>query len=165
MGPPPLAPLPPLLPRPGPDRVPAPLPAGSRTRPAWPDGSCSRPGRGEPPLPCARPLLSPDPRRPAGDGAGPRPRPKPRTSAPPCLSACLPACPDVRLLPPTTVRCSKETHCEFCDCELPSWKRTLTPTCGSNAPAVMNVNFDGRTYSFEVKPGMDGYRQFTEAIR
>lgn len=59
----------------------------------------------------------------------------------------------------------KETHCEFCDCELPSWKRTLTPTCGSNAPAVMNVNFDGRTYSFEVKPGMDGYRQFTEAIR
>ena len=29
----------------------------------------------------------------------------------------------------------------------------------------MNVNFDGRTYSFEVKPGLDGYRQFTEAIR
>jgi hypothetical protein len=29
----------------------------------------------------------------------------------------------------------------------------------------MNVNFDGRTYSFEVKPGPDGYRQFTEAIR
>lgn len=29
----------------------------------------------------------------------------------------------------------------------------------------MNVNFDGRTYSFEVKPGIDGYRSFTEAIR
>ena len=29
----------------------------------------------------------------------------------------------------------------------------------------MNVNFDGRTYSFEVKPGIDGYKQFTEAIR
>jgi hypothetical protein len=29
----------------------------------------------------------------------------------------------------------------------------------------MNVNFDGRTYSFEVKPGPDGYRLFTEAIR
>jgi hypothetical protein len=23
----------------------------------------------------------------------------------------------------------------------------------------MNVNFDGRTYSFEVKPGIEGYRQ------
>ena len=59
----------------------------------------------------------------------------------------------------------KETHCEFCDGQLPDWKRTLTPTCGANAPAVMNVNFDGRTYSFEVKPGADGYRKFTEAIR
>ena len=29
----------------------------------------------------------------------------------------------------------------------------------------MNVNFDGRTYSFDVKPGPDGYRKFTEAIR
>jgi hypothetical protein len=41
----------------------------------------------------------------------------------------------------------------------------LTPTCGANAPAVMNVNFDGRTYSFEVKPGLKGYQEFTEAIR
>ncbi|KAK9815859.1 hypothetical protein WJX72_010869 [[Myrmecia] bisecta] len=59
----------------------------------------------------------------------------------------------------------KETHCEFCDCELPDWKETLTPVCGADAPAVMNVNFDGRTYSFEVRPGPDGYKQFTEAIR
>jgi len=29
----------------------------------------------------------------------------------------------------------------------------------------MNVNFDGRTYSFEVKPGPDGYKDFTHAIR
>jgi hypothetical protein len=29
----------------------------------------------------------------------------------------------------------------------------------------MNVNFDGKTYSFEVEPGPDGYRKFTEAIR
>lgn len=29
----------------------------------------------------------------------------------------------------------------------------------------MNVNFDGRTYSFEVSPGPDGYQQFTAAIR
>lgn len=33
------------------------------------------------------------------------------------------------------------------------------------APAIMNVNFDGKTYSFEVKPGPDGYMMFTEAIR
>ena len=59
----------------------------------------------------------------------------------------------------------KETHCEFCDRELPDWKSTLTPQCGANAPAVMNVNFDGRTYSFEVKPGPEGYRDFTQAIR
>ena len=47
----------------------------------------------------------------------------------------------------------RETHCEFCDRMLPDWKKTLTPTCGANAPAVMNVNFDGRTYSFEVQSG------------
>jgi len=34
-----------------------------------------------------------------------------------------------------------------------------------NAPAIMNVNFEGKTYSFEVKPGTSGYMQFTEAIR
>ena len=68
---------------------------------------------------------------------------------------------ELRMLP----CCRKETHCEFCDCQLPDWKKTLTPQCGANAPAVMNVNFDGRTYSFEVRPGPDGYKQFTEAIR
>lgn len=60
----------------------------------------------------------------------------------------------------------RETHCEFCDRALPDWKSTLTPPhCGVNAPAIMNVNFDGRTYSFEVKPGPDGYTSFTESIR
>ena len=29
----------------------------------------------------------------------------------------------------------------------------------------MNVSFEGKTYSFEVKPGSTGYMQFTEAIR
>lgn len=29
----------------------------------------------------------------------------------------------------------------------------------------MNVNFEGKTYSFEVTPGTSGYVQFTEAIR
>lgn len=59
----------------------------------------------------------------------------------------------------------KETHCEFCQETLPDWKQVLTPSCGANAPAVMNVNFDGRTYSFEVTPGENGYKLFTEAIR
>ncbi|KXZ53526.1 hypothetical protein GPECTOR_7g976 [Gonium pectorale] len=59
----------------------------------------------------------------------------------------------------------KETHCEFCQSELPEWKETLTPSCGCQAPAVMNVCFGGRTYSFEVQPGPDGYRRFTNAIR
>lgn len=59
----------------------------------------------------------------------------------------------------------KEKHCEFCGQQLPDWKHVLTPPCGCTAPAIMNVNFNGRTYSFEVKPGVDGYRCFTEAIR
>ncbi|GFR40564.1 hypothetical protein Agub_g1140 [Astrephomene gubernaculifera] len=67
----------------------------------------------------------------------------------------------------------QETHCEFCQSKLPEWKQALTPSCGCQAPrhpspppqAVMNVNFGGRTYSFEVQPGPDGYRRFTAAIR
>lgn len=62
----------------------------------------------------------------------------------------------------------KETHCEFCDSVLPDWKHALTGTKTVErppAPAIMNVNFDGKTYSFEVEPGPDGYRKFTEAIR
>ncbi|PNW86026.1 hypothetical protein CHLRE_03g206481v5 [Chlamydomonas reinhardtii] len=59
----------------------------------------------------------------------------------------------------------KEMFCDFCSAKLPDWKHALTPPCGSQAPAVMNVNFGGRTYSFEVQPGPEGYRRFTSAIR
>ena len=62
----------------------------------------------------------------------------------------------------------KETHCEFCDSALPDWKGALVPAGevhGGTAPAVMNVNFDGKTYSFEVEPGPSGYEKFTAAIR
>uniref|UniRef100_A0A383V3F1 RING-CH-type domain-containing protein n=1 Tax=Tetradesmus obliquus TaxID=3088 RepID=A0A383V3F1_TETOB len=59
----------------------------------------------------------------------------------------------------------REKLCDFCSCELPDWKSVLTPTPAPTAPAVMNVNFDNKTYSFQVLPGADGYRQFTEAIR
>lgn len=73
--------------------------------------------------------------------------------------------PRASLKPQPRCVCRKETHCEFCDSTLPDWKSTLTPVCGADAPAVMNVNFDGQTYSFEVKPGSAGYKQFTQAIR
>lgn len=61
----------------------------------------------------------------------------------------------------------RETHCEFCDTALPDWKKALTPApaVAEKPPAIMNVNFDGRTYSFEVEPGPNGYAKFTEAIR
>lgn len=59
----------------------------------------------------------------------------------------------------------KETHCDFCSKLLPDWKPVLTPAVGVAAPAVMNVNFGGKTYSFEVEPGDEGYKLFTGAIR
>ena len=43
----------------------------------------------------------------------------------------------------------------------PTWRFRVFET----APKPTQVNFNGRTYSFEVKPGPAGYREFTEAIR
>ena len=63
------------------------------------------------------------------------------------------------------VRCRREFQCDFCDSQLPDWRQALSFNGNVNAPAVMNVNFEGKTYSFEVKPGPAGYLQFTEAIR
>lgn len=59
----------------------------------------------------------------------------------------------------------REFQCDFCDSQLPDWRQALSFNGNVNAPAVMNVNFEGKTYSFEVKPGPAGYLQFTEAIR
>ncbi|KAK2079885.1 hypothetical protein QBZ16_002280 [Prototheca wickerhamii] len=59
----------------------------------------------------------------------------------------------------------RETRCEFCDGSLPNWKEELTPITQLEAPAIMNVNFDGLSYSFEVQPGPEGYVAFTKAIR
>ncbi|KIY97398.1 hypothetical protein MNEG_10565 [Monoraphidium neglectum] len=60
----------------------------------------------------------------------------------------------------------RETHCDFCREALPDWKDVLTPNSDTtSAPAVMNVNFDHKTYSFTVAPGPEGYKQFTQAIR
>jgi len=60
----------------------------------------------------------------------------------------------------------RESRCEFCRSLLPNWREVLTPTGVSGvAPAVMSVNFGGRTFSFEVRPGRSGYETFTESIR
>lgn len=84
---------------------------------------------------------------------------------PVCLLTPLPASALARsrtLLPPPPlllvlllllVLRRREKFCDFCKCELPDWKSVLTPTLGSTAPAVMNVNFDNKTYSFHVAPG------------
>lgn len=46
----------------------------------------------------------------------------------------------------------RETHCDFCRQHLPDWKDVLTPNSDTtSAPAVMNVNFDNKTYSFTVR--------------
>eukprot|EP00889_Picochlorum_renovo_P002150 jgi/Picre1/29180/NNA_004573.t1 len=60
----------------------------------------------------------------------------------------------------------RETHCEFCDTALPDWKSALTPAAAADQtpPAIMNVNFDGRTYSFEVEPGPDGYAKLQRQL-
>lgn len=48
----------------------------------------------------------------------------------------------------------RETHCDFCRQQLPDWKDILTPDSDTtSAPAVMNVNFDNKTYSFTVRMG------------
>lgn len=61
--------------------------------------------------------------------------------------------------------CRREYACDFCNSTLPDWRDALALHSTINAPAIMNVNFEGKTYSFEVKPGTSGYAQFTEAIR
>lgn len=50
--------------------------------------------------------------------------------------------------------CRRETKCEFCTQELPSWRDILTPSTGLNLQAAcMNVNFFNKVYSFKVMPG------------
>ena len=46
----------------------------------------------------------------------------------------------------------KETLCDFCSTTLPDWKGTLTPSCGSSAPAVMNVSTRRLTAGACVQP-------------
>ena len=53
--------------------------------------------------------------------------------------------------PPPCLACRRELFCDFCKAALPPWKDVLTPCAGTHMPAVMNVNFDNKTYSFEVR--------------
>eukprot|EP00210_Caulerpa_lentillifera_P000818 g792.t1 len=60
----------------------------------------------------------------------------------------------------------RESQCDFCNELLPDWRQVLSIDLAEfDAPAIMNVNFEGQTYSFEVTSGTSGYAQFTEAIR
>ncbi|KAG1673427.1 hypothetical protein FOA52_002192 [Chlamydomonas sp. UWO 241] len=59
----------------------------------------------------------------------------------------------------------KETACEFCSTRLPDWRLSLTPEIGLFVPAIMNVNFGGIMFSFEVKAGPRGYADFAASIR
>lgn len=65
----------------------------------------------------------------------------------------------------TCLFCRRETHCDFCSAALPNWRSALTPETGADAPAVMNVTFDGLAYSFNVRPGPDGYEEFANQVR
>ena len=131
-------------------RAQLPSAAGRRTRGAWRGGSCSRRAAGE--LAC-----QPVPHQPL-----PWPAcgldfcwPNKAVAVAGHICACmlrLGSCRAPHFCTPPARR-RKETHCEFCDSRLPDWKGTLTPQSGANAPAVMNVTFDGRTYSFEVGGG------------
>lgn len=60
----------------------------------------------------------------------------------------------------------RERLCQFCQATLPDWRPALTPLpLSSSSPAVMSVNFNGRAFSFAVRPGPSGYEDFTLAIR
>ena len=67
--------------------------------------------------------------------------------------------------PKTLGVCRRETHCDFCSATLPDWRAALTPATGADAPAVMNVTFDGVAYSFNVRPGPEGYEDFAAQVR
>lgn len=56
-------------------------------------------------------------------------------------------------LPLRSLHRRRERFCDFCSSELPDWKDVLTPCPGVTAPAVMNVNFDNKTYSFQARRG------------
>ena len=60
----------------------------------------------------------------------------------------------------------KETHCEFCDGELPAWKETFIPAVvDARADPIMNITFNGVTRGFRVAPGPEGYKKFTSEIQ
>jgi len=59
----------------------------------------------------------------------------------------------------------KETHCEFCDTELPGWKDMFLPAIENHGDPVMNVTFNGVTRGFRVSSGPEGYRKFSSEIQ
>eukprot|EP00898_Chlorokybus_atmophyticus_P004340 jgi/Chlat1/4907/Chrsp31S04821 len=86
----------------------------------------------------------------------------------------------MRCLAQWQLRCAgkrQETHCQFCDSQLPDWRTTLLDpafigrnigipvTSSAMQCAVMNVTFQGQRYSFPASTGSDGLTSFVQQVR
>jgi hypothetical protein len=60
--------------------------------------------------------------------------------------------------------CSEERHCRFCNESLPDWKEKMHAGSKQSTP-YMRVSFNGRTHKVPVKPGEQGQKEFSVAIR
>eukprot|EP00877_Chromochloris_zofingiensis_P003002 jgi/Chrzof1/12702/Cz07g04170.t1 len=61
---------------------------------------------------------------------------------------------------------SEERLCRFCNSELQDWRPVMTQTTGSKlVTPYMRVSFNGRTHKVQVKPGVEGAKEFEYEIR
>jgi hypothetical protein len=63
-----------------------------------------------------------------------------------------------------SVGTKNETHCRFCDSELPDWKEAFTPSCGSAASVLLDIKHSGGAFSIEARTGPEGYDRFISDI-
>ncbi|KAK9815830.1 hypothetical protein WJX72_010393 [[Myrmecia] bisecta] len=62
----------------------------------------------------------------------------------------------------------EETHCRFCDAQLPDWRKVLSPSCmlaGTRCLPTMSVTFNGQLHHIAVRSGPGGYQAFVNDIR
>lgn len=79
-----------------------------------------------------------------------------------CGHTVTPACAVVA--DPVRWCCSEERHCRFCQALLPDWKDHMQAGSKQATP-YMRVSFNGRTHKVPVKPGEQGQKEFSVAIR
>jgi hypothetical protein len=61
---------------------------------------------------------------------------------------------------------SEETKCRFCQADLRDWKPVMTKATGAKlVTPYMRVSFNGRTHKVQVKPGVEGAKEFETQIR